>query len=147
GGFSYGDVLGAGAGWAKTILRSSIARNQFSAFFNRTDTFTLGVCNGCQMLSNLRALIPGTEDWPYFVANESEQYEARVVMVQPSKSRSPGVFFDGMVGSQIPIAVAHGEGRAQFASPDARARFVANQLTAAQYVDRTDYSVKDQRIA
>ncbi|KAJ2614389.1 phosphoribosylformylglycinamidine synthase [Coemansia sp. RSA 1804] len=152
GGFSYGDVLGAGAGWAKTILLSPVARPQFARFFERPDTFALGVCNGCQMLSNLRDLIPGTADWPYFVGNESEQYEARVVMLEPARA-SPCIFFVDMQGSQIPIVVAHGEGRAQFASPDARACFAStseessSSLTAARYVDRTDYSVGDDRIA
>ncbi|KAJ2525236.1 phosphoribosylformylglycinamidine synthase [Coemansia sp. RSA 2049] len=136
GGFSYGDVLGAGAGWAKTILLSPVARPQFARFFERPDTFALGVCNG----------------WPYFVGNESEQYEARVVMLEPARA-SPCIFFADMQGSQIPIVVAHGEGRAQFASPDARARFAsaseqgASSLAAARYVDRTDYSVGDDRIA
>ncbi|KAJ1801002.1 phosphoribosylformylglycinamidine synthase [Coemansia sp. RSA 2399] len=148
GGFSYGDVLGAGAGWAKTILLSPTARAQFSAFFTRTDTFALGVCNGCQMLSNLRDLIPGASDWPHFVGNESEQYEARVVVVQPvAQGACSQVFFADMVGSQLPVVVAHGEGRARFASSEARARFVDQKLAAAQYVDRSDYSVKDQRIA
>ncbi|KAJ2659201.1 phosphoribosylformylglycinamidine synthase [Coemansia sp. RSA 1200] len=152
GGFSYGDVLGAGAGWAKTILLSPVARPQFARFFERPDTFALGVCNGCQMLSNLRDLIPGAADWPYFVGNESEQYEARVVMLEPTRA-SPCIFFADMQGSQIPIVVAHGEGRAQFASPDARARFAntsedgSSPLAAAKYVDRTDYSVGDGRIA
>ncbi|KAJ2486578.1 phosphoribosylformylglycinamidine synthase [Coemansia sp. RSA 2320] len=145
GGFSYGDVLGAGAGWAKTILLAPAMRRQFAAFFQRPDTFALGVCNGCQMLSNLRELIPGTQDWPHFVANESEQYEGRVVMVQPNELASR-VFFDGMDGSQIPIAVAHGEGRARFASAEARSRFVAQGLAAARYVDRTNYTTGDTRI-
>ncbi|KAJ2795453.1 phosphoribosylformylglycinamidine synthase, partial [Coemansia guatemalensis] len=108
GGFSYGDVLGAGAGWAKSILLSAHVREQFSEFFLRKDTFALGVCNGCQMLSNLRDLIPGTQSWPYFVRNESEQYEGRVVMVQPvAEEEKAKVFFNDMVGSQLPIVVAH----------------------------------------
>ncbi|KAJ2160182.1 phosphoribosylformylglycinamidine synthase [Coemansia sp. RSA 552] len=147
GGFSYGDVLGAGAGWAKSILLSPQARREFAAFFKRPDTFALGVCNGCQMLSNLRALIPGTENWPYFVANESTQYEGRVVMVEPVAQGATGsVFFDGMTGSQLPIVVAHGEGRAQFASAAARQAFVDSKLAAVKYVDRRDYSIKDERI-
>ncbi|KAJ2057522.1 phosphoribosylformylglycinamidine synthase [Coemansia sp. S146] len=146
GGFSYGDVLGAGAGWAKSILLSPRVREQFAAFFARPDTFALGVCNGCQMLSNLRAVIPGTANWPHFVANESEQYEARVVMVEVTGSG--GVFLDGMRGSQLPIVVAHGEGRARFASASARQAFVdEGQLSAVRYVDRTNYQTRDERIA
>ncbi|KAJ2646863.1 phosphoribosylformylglycinamidine synthase [Coemansia sp. RSA 1250] len=147
GGFSYGDVLGAGAGWAKSILLSPHARAQFAAFFQRSDTFALGVCNGCQMLSNLRDLISGTENWPYFVANESERYEGRVVMVQPTaEAAQASVFFENMVGSQLPIVVAHGEGRAQFTSAEARQRFVEQRLAAVKYVDRRDYSAGDERI-
>ncbi|KAJ2357146.1 phosphoribosylformylglycinamidine synthase, partial [Coemansia sp. RSA 2618] len=147
GGFSYGDVLGAGAGWAKSILLSPHARAQFAAFFARDDTFALGVCNGCQMLSNLRDLIPGTQDWPHFVGNESERYEGRVVMVQPTaEATQASVFFENMVGSQMPIVVAHGEGRARFESAEMRERFIAQQLTAVRYVDRRDYSIKDERI-
>jgi phosphoribosylformylglycinamidine synthase len=112
GGFSYGDVLGAGEGWAKSILFHETARNQFSAFFNRQDTFALGICNGCQMLSNLKELIPGTEHWPHFVRNRSEQFEARYVMAEVQDNGS--VLLEGMAGSQMPIAVAHGEGRAEF---------------------------------
>ncbi|WP_305856662.1 phosphoribosylformylglycinamidine synthase [Balneatrix alpica] len=112
GGFSYGDVLGAGEGWAKSILFNSRAREQFAAFFNRDDSFALGVCNGCQMLSNLHELIPGAELWPHFVRNRSEQFEARVAMVEVQQSDS--IFLQGMQGSRMPIAVAHGEGRAEF---------------------------------
>jgi phosphoribosylformylglycinamidine synthase len=115
GGFSYGDVLGAGEGWAKSILFNPQARDQFSAFFAREDTFSLGVCNGCQMLSNIKTLIPGAEHWPHFVRNRSEQFEARFVMVEVLPSRS--ILLDGMAGSRIPIAVAHGEGRAEFNDP------------------------------
>ncbi|KAJ1952585.1 phosphoribosylformylglycinamidine synthase [Linderina pennispora] len=147
GGFSYGDVLGAGAGWAKSILMSPAARLQFKAFFERQNTFALGVCNGCQMLSNLRDVIPGTEDWPYFVRNESEQYEGRVVMVEPvASAESAKVFFDGLQGSKIPIVVAHGEGRAKFASPLARQQFQNDNLQAFKYVDRTGSNHGDQRI-
>ena len=117
GGFSYGDVLGAGEGWAKSILFNDRARDQFEGFFNREDSFALGICNGCQMLSNLKSLIPGTEHWPHFVRNRSEQFEARFVMVEVQESSS--VLLDGMAGSRMPIAVAHGEGRAEFASADA----------------------------
>ena len=112
GGFSYGDVLGAGEGWAKSILFNSLARDQFQAFFERPDSFTLGICNGCQMLSNLHELIPGTAHWPHFVRNRSEQFEARFVMVEVMES--PSILLHGMAGSRMPIAVAHGEGRAEF---------------------------------
>ncbi|KAI7821265.1 phosphoribosylformylglycinamidin [Kickxella alabastrina] len=148
GGFSYGDVLGAGAGWAKSILMSPAVRAQFAAFFARADTFALGVCNGCQMLSNLRDIIPGTQSWPHFVANESEQYEGRVVLVEPvAQAAAASVFFADMVGSQLPIVVAHGEGRATFADDAARARFVAEGLAAVKYVDRTTYALSDERVA
>ncbi|KAI9707817.1 MAG: hypothetical protein M1836_000779, partial [Candelina mexicana] len=116
GGFSYGDVLGAGQGWSKSVLLHPEIRHEFKTFFERKDTFTLGVCNGCQFLSRLKALIPGADSWPTFERNESEQYEARVCMVEvlnPS-SQSPSVFLHGMHGSSLPIAVAHGEGRAVF---------------------------------
>ncbi|MDI5891529.1 phosphoribosylformylglycinamidine synthase [Halomonas rhizosphaerae] len=112
GGFSYGDVLGAGGGWAKSVLFNPRAREQFAAFFERDDSFSLGVCNGCQMLAQLKELIPGAEAWPRFVRNESEQFEARVSMVQVEQS--PSILLAGMEGSRLPIAVAHGEGRAEF---------------------------------
>jgi len=112
GGFSYGDVLGAGEGWAKSILFHSRARDQFQAFFEREDTFSLGVCNGCQMLSNIKELIPGAAHWPHFVRNRSEQFEARVAMVEVLDS--PSLLLQGMQGSRMPIAVAHGEGRAEY---------------------------------
>ena len=112
GGFSYGDVLGAGEGWAKTILFNGRARDQFQAFFERPETFALGICNGCQMLSNLRELIPGAELWPHFVRNRSEQFEARTLMLEVDES--PSILLAGMAGSRMPIAVAHGEGRAEF---------------------------------
>lgn len=109
GGFSYGDVLGAGGGWAKTVLESPVLRDHLAAFFERGDTFALGVCNGCQMLSQVAELIPGAEDWPRFGANRSEQFESRLVMVEVSDS--PSLFTAGMAGSRLPIPVAHGEGR------------------------------------
>ncbi|CAI8956340.1 phosphoribosylformylglycinamidine synthase [Methylocaldum szegediense] len=112
GGFSYGDVLGAGGGWAKSILLNPRGRDEFQAFFERRDTFSLGVCNGCQMISHLAELIPGAVHWPRFVRNESEQFEARVTLVEVQ--RSPSIFFAGMEGSRIPVVVAHGEGRAEF---------------------------------
>ncbi|MDV6347725.1 phosphoribosylformylglycinamidine synthase [Nitrosomonas sp. Is35] len=114
GGFSYGDVLGAGEGWAKSILFNPRARDEFEAFFQRGDTFALGVCNGCQMMSNLHEIIPGADTWPLFKRNLSEQFEARFVMVEVQPS--PSLFFDGMAGSRMPVTVAHGEGRVEFSS-------------------------------
>ncbi len=116
GGFSYGDVLGAGEGWARTILYHENLRQQFKRFFERDHTFALGVCNGCQMMSNLGSLIPGTEHWPHFVKNQSEQFEGRVAMVEIQPTAS--IFFQQMQGSQLPIAIAHGEGRAEFSSAE-----------------------------
>jgi len=113
GGFSYGDVLGAGGGWAKSILFNSRCRDEFAAFFQRPDTFGLGVCNGCQMMSGLKDIIPGAEHWPRFMRNTSEQFEARVALVEVQKS--PSILFAGMEGSRMPVAIAHGEGRAEFA--------------------------------
>jgi phosphoribosylformylglycinamidine synthase len=112
GGFSYGDVLGAGEGWAKTILFNAMLAEQFEAFFHRTDSFALGICNGCQMMSNLKSIIPGAQAWPKFTRNRSEQFEARFAMVEVMSS--PSIFFQGMAGTQTPIAVAHGEGFANF---------------------------------
>lgn len=118
GGFSYGDVLGAGQGWAKSILMHENARKTFETFFRRPDTFSLGVCNGCQMLSRLKELIPGAEHWPTFVQNTSQQFEGRYSMVQIKDSDGEkSVFFSGMSGSLLPIVVSHGEGRAEFSSP------------------------------
>ena len=117
GGFSYGDVLGAGEGWAKSILFNRRARDEFAAFFQRGDSFALGVCNGCQMMSNLHEIIPGSDAWPHFVRNKSEQFEARFVMAEVLPS--PSLFFAGMAGSRLPVAVAHGEGYAEFASSGA----------------------------
>jgi phosphoribosylformylglycinamidine synthase len=131
GGFSYGDVLGAGEGWAKSILFNARAREEFEAFFQRRDVFALGVCNGCQMMSNLRALIPGAQAWPHFERNRSEQFEARVVMVEVTPG--PSLFFDGMAGSRMPIATAHGEGYAAFGSASRLAE--ARPLVALRYVD------------
>jgi phosphoribosylformylglycinamidine synthase len=112
GGFSYGDVLGAGGGWAKSILFNARAREAFSAFFQRQDTFGLGVCNGCQMMSGLQEIIPGAEHWPRFMRNDSEQFEARVALVEVQES--PSILFAGMAGSRMPVVIAHGEGRAEF---------------------------------
>ncbi|UYB51695.1 phosphoribosylformylglycinamidine synthase [Xanthomonas sp. AM6] len=114
GGFSYGDVLGAGRGWATSILERPALRDAFAAFFARPDTFALGVCNGCQMLSQLKDIIPGAEHWPRFLRNRSEQFEARTSLLEVVES--PSIFLRGMAGSRIPVAVAHGEGRAEFDS-------------------------------
>ncbi|MGI1669225.1 MAG: phosphoribosylformylglycinamidine synthase [Neptuniibacter sp.] len=133
GGFSYGDVLGAGEGWAKSILFNSRARDQFQSFFNRDDTFALGICNGCQMLSNLHELIPGSDLWPHFVRNVSEQFEARVAMVEVQESDS--IFLQGMAGSRMPIAVAHGEGRAEFKDEAHLAGLSSSGTVALSYVD------------
>ena len=110
GGFSYGDVLGAGEGWAKSILYNPMVRDEFQRFFNRPETFSLGVCNGCQMLATLKELIPGTDSWPKFIRNESEQFEARLSLVRIEKT--PSIFLTGMRGALLPIVVSHGEGRA-----------------------------------
>jgi phosphoribosylformylglycinamidine synthase len=131
GGFSYGDVLGAGEGWAKSILFNPRARDEFEAFFKRDDTFALGVCNGCQMMSNLHEIIPGAEHWPHFVRNLSEQFEARFVMVEVQPS--PSIFFDDMAGSHMPIVVAHGEGYAHFGN-DKRLK-AAQPLVTLRYVN------------
>jgi phosphoribosylformylglycinamidine synthase len=120
GGFSYGDVLGAGRGWATSIMERAALREQFAAFFARPDSFSLGVCNGCQMLSQLRELIPGAAHWPQFMRNASEQYEARLALVEVMAS--PSILFAGMAGSRIPVVVAHGEGRVQFRDPADAAR-------------------------
>jgi phosphoribosylformylglycinamidine synthase len=133
GGFSYGDVLGAGEGWAKSILFNERARTQFEAFFRRKDTFSLGVCNGCQMMSNLRSLIPGASWWPRFVQNESERFEARFVSLKIEAS--PSVFLKGMAGSVLPVAVAHGEGFTEFSDPEAARAASASGLVAARFVD------------
>ena len=131
GGFSYGDVLGAGEGWAKSILFNPNARDEFEAFFNRNDTFALGVCNGCQMMSNLHEIIPGAEHWAHFSRNQSEQFEARFVMVEVQPS--PSILFDGMAGSRMPIVVSHGEGFADF-SNTAKLK-AAQPLVSLRYVD------------
>jgi len=133
GGFSYGDVLGAGEGWAKSILFNERARAEFAAFFAREDAFALGVCNGCQMMSNLHSIIPGSDVWPRFVQNQCERYEARFVSLKIEQS--PSVLFGGMEGSVIPIAVAHGEGYAEFANAAAAKRCTESGLVAARFVD------------
>ncbi|VEE16926.1 phosphoribosylformylglycinamidine synthase [Ectopseudomonas mendocina] len=133
GGFSYGDVLGAGEGWAKSVLFNARARDSFQGFFERKDSFALGVCNGCQMMSNLHELIPGTEFWPHFVRNRSEQFEARVAMVQIQESAS--IFLQGMAGSRMPIAIAHGEGHAEFESEEALLEADLSGTVALRFVD------------
>jgi len=135
GGFSYGDVLGAGEGWAKSILFNALARDEFSAFFDRKDTFALGVCNGCQMMSNLHNIIPGADHWPHFVRNKSEQFEARFSMVEILES--PSIFFSGMAGSKMPIAVAHGEGYTEFSDKTTVNSVLANNLATVRYIDHT----------
>ena len=131
GGFSFGDVLGAGGGWAKSVLYHARTRDQFAAFFERSDTFALGVCNGCQMLAQLKELIPGAAHWPRFLRNRSEQFEARLSLVEIVES--PSLFLDGMSGSRLPIATSHGEGRAVF--DDDTARYSASYTVAMRYVD------------
>ncbi len=133
GGFSYGDVLGAGEGWAKSVLFNESLRDQFSEFFARQDSFTLGVCNGCQMVSTLKDLIPGAEHWPRFVRNRSEQFEARLSLVRVEAS--PSILLQGMAGSHMPIAVAHGEGRAEFADGEARALLEAAGQVSLRFID------------
>ena len=138
GGFSYGDVLGAGEGWAKSILFHAAVRDEFERFFARTDAFAFGICNGCQMFAALKSIIPGTEHWPRFVKNRSEQYEARFSLVEVRNS--PSVLFEGMAGSVLPIAVAHGEGRAEFSSVAAAERCANSGLVSLRYVN-TDRSL------
>jgi phosphoribosylformylglycinamidine synthase len=133
GGFSYGDVLGAGEGWAKSILFHAGARAMFAEFFAAPYTFALGVCNGCQMLSALKEIIPGTEHWPRFVRNRSDSFEARVSLVEVTPS--PSILLAGMAGSRLPIAVAHGEGRAEWPSDDGRPALEAQGLVAARFID------------
>jgi phosphoribosylformylglycinamidine synthase len=141
GGFSYGDVLGAGEGWAKSILFNAKARAEFEAFFQRADTFSLGVCNGCQMMSNLRSLIPGAKWWPRFVQNKSERFEARYVSLKIEQS--PSILFSGMQGAILPGAVAHGEGFAEFATLQDVETATASGMVAARFVDN-HHRVTDQ---
>ncbi|WNC73210.1 phosphoribosylformylglycinamidine synthase [Thalassotalea psychrophila] len=133
GGFSYGDVLGAGEGWAKSILFHDDVREMFRTFFHREDTFSLGVCNGCQMLSNLKEIIPGADLWPHFVQNKSERFEARFSLVEIQES--PSIFFKGMEGSRMPIAVSHGEGHAEFKSEEAIGAANDSGTVSVRYVD------------
>ena len=133
GGFSYGDVLGAGEGWAKSILHIEQSRENFRQFFERDDSFALGICNGCQMLSNLKSIIPGSDAWPHFVRNRSEQFEGRLTMVKVQET--PSIFLKDMAGSHIPIAVAHGEGRAEFKNSDMEKAALASNQVVAQYIN------------
>ncbi len=133
GGFSYGDTLGAGEGWARSVMFNPLLAEQFAAFFQRPDSFALGVCNGCQMMAALAPLIPGADAWPRFTRNRSEQFEARLSLVEVLES--PSIFFTGMAGSRLPVAVAHGEGYADFsqrANPEQAAKAVHR---AMRFVD------------
>ena len=133
GGFSYGDVLGAGSGWAKSVLYNRKLADMFQAFFERKDSFTLGVCNGCQMISQLKDIIPGADAWPQFKRNRSEQFEARYSNVEILKT--PSIFFKGMEGSLLPIPVAHGEGRADFSATGDFEKCLTGDLISARYID------------
>ncbi len=133
GGFSYGDVLGAGEGWAKSILFNNRVRDEFETFFHRPQTLALGVCNGCQMMSNLRELIPGSDSWPRFVRNQSERFEARFSLVEVAAS--PSLLLDGMVGSRMPIAVSHGEGFVEVRDSQHLATLESAGLVALRFVD------------
>ena len=135
GGFSYGDVLGAGGGWSKTILHNNLVKDQFESFFNSTSTFTLGVCNGCQMISKLKDIIPGAESWPSFEKNLSDQFEARLAQVKIQKSDS--ILLRGMEGWSMPIASAHGEGHAKF-SQDNLDHLISNNQIALNFVDSNE---------
>jgi len=128
GGFSYGDVLGAGEGWAKSILFNAQVRDTFQAYFEREDAFSLGICNGCQMMSNLKEIIPGSSAWPHFVRNASEQFEARLIQTEIAQN-SNSILLSGMQGSILPVVVAHGEGRAEYANN------VSSNNVALSYVD------------
>ncbi|MEE4377735.1 MAG: phosphoribosylformylglycinamidine synthase [Candidatus Competibacteraceae bacterium] len=141
GGFSYGDVLGAGEGWAKSILFNPRARETFTDFFARSDSFGLGVCNGCQMFSNLHELIPGAEKWPHFVRNRSEQFEARLSLVEVLPS--PSLFLTNMAGSRLPVPVAHGEGRAEFATDSEAADLVKAGMVTLRFVNNRGVATAD----
>jgi len=134
GGFSYGDVLGAGGGWAKSILFNSYLKDEFASFFAKPNVFALGVCNGCQMMSQLNEIIPGAEQWPKFIANHSEQFEARMVMVKIL--HSPSIFLQGMENATLPIVVAHGEGRTDIAV-DVTEKLIEQNLVAMQFINNT----------
>ena len=133
GGFSYGDVLGAGGGWSKTILHNLKIKDQFGDFFQNKSTFALGVCNGCQMLSNLKDIIPQAEAWPSFIKNHSDQFEARLVQVEIKNSNS--VLLNSMNGWQIPIASAHGEGRTLFQNPEQVKSLISSNQIAMNFIN------------
>jgi phosphoribosylformylglycinamidine synthase len=135
GGFSYGDVLGAGEGWSKVILNNTKIKDQFESFFNKPDTIALGVCNGCQMMSNLKKIIPGTEYLPKFVKNVSDQFESRVVTVKIPRTNS--IFFKDMYDSYIPVITAHGEGRAIFDDSNYINNLTKNEQITLQYVNNS----------
>ncbi|KAG8917009.1 hypothetical protein FRC01_002724 [Tulasnella sp. 417] len=139
GGFSYGDVLGAGNGWAKSILLHSSARKEFEAFFQRADTFALAVCNGCQLFGHLKDIIPGASSWPEFKQNRSQRFEARACTVEivAGEVTRKSVFLRDMVGAKLPVAVAHGEGRATFDDPAQRERLLSSGLEAVRYIDHS----------
>ena len=137
GGFSYGDVLGAGNGWAKSVLLNDHARKEFEAFFNRQDTFALGVCNGCQFFSGLKEIIPGAESWPAFKANRSERFEGRVCTVSIDAKATESIFLKDMKSARMPVAVAHGEGRASFATTGNQKQLDSEGLIPIRYVDST----------
>jgi len=141
GGFSYGDVLGAGRGWARSILLHARARGEFERFFARPDTFALGVCNGCQVFAERKELIPGAQHWPRFVRNRSEQFEGRLSLVEILDS--PSVLLRGMRGSRLPVAVAHGEGRAQFEDDEALHRCLDARLPALRYLTNRGQPARD----
>ncbi|NDG45276.1 MAG: phosphoribosylformylglycinamidine synthase, partial [Gammaproteobacteria bacterium] len=140
GGFSFGDVLGAGMGWAKSILFDARMRDMFREFFERPDSFALGVCNGCQMMAGLKSLIPGAEDWPDFTANLSGQFESRMVMTEILDSES--MFFSGMQGARLPVVVAHGEGRASFSDPQAIERLGRAGQISLRFVDNAGLAME-----
>ena len=131
GGFSYGDVLGAGRGWANSILFNEKVRDSFQKFFERDNTIALGVCNGCQMMSHIKEIIPGTDLWPTFIKNESEQFEARFLSVEVKKNNS--LFFDGMADSIIPVVVSHGEGRASFSDENNLIEMLKNEQITLKF--------------
>ena len=137
GGFSYGDVLGAGNGWAKSVLLNDTARKEFETFFIREDTFALGVCNGCQFFSGIKEIIPGVEAWPAFKANRSERFEGRVCTVQIDAGASNSIFLKDMKSARLPVAVAHGEGRASFATTGDLKQLSKAGLIPVRYVDST----------
>jgi phosphoribosylformylglycinamidine synthase len=137
GGFSYGDVLGAGNGWAQSVLLNATARQQFTDFFARDDTFALGVCNGCQFFSQLKDIIPGAENWPAFKKNKSERFEGRVsaLRIEQHSDLASSIFFTDMAGAMLPVAVAHGEGRASFATTGSLDGLNKAGCIPARYVD------------